>query len=367
MPNTFTRAPRVTERDLVMQSAQFEADDLPSEITFGVELEFLAPPTVPSRTHVQAGLQAAYLFETEDSDCDDNQLRKAAPKGSIVKTCISQDMRIMSSSSHKNTGENPLFRYWLLKVESDIMGFGRYEEWQPTELNTPILGESESNTGFPDLNKALYTLWNAHPERLHVNNTCGIHVHVAPVGGLTPLHVKRIATLAFLLEDHLLFHLCDPHRRTVHGMLSRASPLSCPPPDTSPLRRHDLDAMSILTYRDSQITNAKSTALNINMHSHTDRHKTYTVEFRHAEASLDRNFVDNWVGLVLTLCKVAFLPTRTYKAAVSQICDIVLPGPPPEHVWRKLLRVINDASPGDWVYVSNEEYWKNRLASQKRR
>ena len=205
MPDSFTNVPRVTEQRLIMQSAQFEAEDLLSEITFGVEIEFLAPPdsafkntcrkypeyirTLMSRDHTyhylasalqQAGLQAAYLFETEESDCEDNQLRKAAPMGSIVKTGVSPDMRIMNPSSYRNTGENPLFKYWVLKLESDIMGFGKYEEWQSTELNTPILRESESNTGFPDLNKALHALLTAHPERVHVNDTCGIHVHVRP-------------------------------------------------------------------------------------------------------------------------------------------------------------------------------------------
>lgn len=388
---------------------------LVTEIQFGVELEFLTPPVsvsqasqvVPSRDRIfhyfasalqKSGLQAAFLLdedkssdnqwdhveargsssssndnqdededENEDGQESDNQLRAQAPKGSIVKTKHNPDMYIMnplSSASWTKAGakENPLFRYWLVKAESDICGHGKHAAWQPTELNSPILRESEANNLFPGLNTAMYAVWTAHPAKVHVNDSCGLHVHVSPAlvpslaqrrdqgqgqgrkQRLSALQAQRVATLVVVLENNLLFHLCSPIRRRVHHQLAAASSLAhARNTAASPLAEanlppnmllgagtiekavkllwtaSDLDQVRQMLSRHAKIRDARFTALQINAHTHEDDGVTNTLEFRHAQASFNQGFVDNWVRLVLTLCKVAFLPAERFKLVVAML------------------------------------------------
>ncbi|KAL7795111.1 hypothetical protein V8C37DRAFT_374536 [Trichoderma ceciliae] len=359
------------------------ASSLVTEIQFGVELEFLTPPvslsqsaqSIPNRDRIfhyfasalqKSGLQAAFLLDkdhvrgeggssgNEGQDDEENQVRAKAPGGSIVKTKHNPDMYTMnplSAAQWRKTGgrENPLFRYWLVKAESDICGHGKHAAWQPTELNSPILRESEANNLFPGLNTALYAVWTAHPARVHVNDGCGLHVHVSPASSsaeaLTVEQVQRVATLAMVLENNLLFHLCSPVRRRVHHQLARASglayaragPASASAEANLPSNilsggsgsmskalsllwsASDLDQVRQLLARHTKIRDARFTALHVNTHTHEDDSHSNTLEFRHAQASFNQSFVDNWVRLVLTICKVAFLPTERFKLVVAML------------------------------------------------
>ncbi|RFU74180.1 hypothetical protein TARUN_8072 [Trichoderma arundinaceum] len=349
------------------------AQSLVTEIQFGIELEFLTPPVsvsqasqgVSSRDRIfhyfasalqRSGLQAAFLLdkdhtEKNSEDGEENQLRANAPKGSIVKTKHNHDMYTMnplSSAQWLKVGaeKNPLFRYWLVKAESDVCGHGKHADWQPTELNSPILRESEANNLFPGTNTALYAVWTAHPAKVHVNESCGLHIHVSPAspGGLTTLQAQRVATLVIILEDNLLFHLCLPVRRRVHHQLIKASVLanaksSTPSPFAEanlPLNilnsnsamskaakllwsASDLDQVRQMLARHAKIRDARFTALKVSTHTHEDDSCTHTLEFRHAQASFNHNFVNNWVRLVLTVCKVAFLPTERYRLVVAML------------------------------------------------
>lgn len=362
------------------------AQSLVTEIQFGVELEFLTPPvslaqttpqSIPNRDRIfhyfasalqRSGLQAAFLLDkdsvssnNDDDDDADNDLRaKASSKANIIKTKHNPDMYAMnglSSAQWLQAGarDNPLFRYWLVKAESDICGHGKHAAWQPTELNSPILRESEANNLFPGLNTALYAVWTAHPARVHVNDGCGLHVHVSPASsepdGLTVLQVQRVATLVMVLEHHLLFHLCLPIRRRVHHQLIKASALayakespaissiaeanlpsnilSCGSSSSSSSSMSkamnllwstsDLSQVAQMLARHAKIRDARCTALHVNTHTHEDDSHTHTLEFRHAQASFSQSFVDNWLRLVLTICKVAFLPTERYKLVVAML------------------------------------------------
>ncbi|KAH6610099.1 hypothetical protein Trco_000119 [Trichoderma cornu-damae] len=381
-----------------------KSPSLATEIQFGVELEFLAPPIslsqaspaspaspdVPSRDRIfhffasalqQSGLQAAFLLD-RDSDGEQNELRARAPKGSIVRTKHNPDMYAMNPLSaaqwlRAGARENPLFRYWLVKAESDVCGHGKHAAWQPTELNSPILRESEANNLFPGLNTALYAVWTAHPARAHVNDGCGLHVHVSPASaeGLTLLQAQRVATLVAVLENGLLFHLCSPVRRRVHHQLATASALAAAKagpaaaaaaanlPPNIPVggtmgkamnllwSASDLGQVGQMLARHAKVRGARSTALHVKTHVREDDGVGSTLEFRHAQASFSHGFVDNWVRLVLTLCKVAFLPAERYKLVDS---------------WKTLLKLLNDFAPANWHGRSSEQYWVGYLAVQDR-
>ncbi|PNP54527.1 hypothetical protein THARTR1_05084 [Trichoderma harzianum] len=379
---------------------------LVTSIQFVVELEFLTPPVpdaqaseaVPDRDRSfhyfasalqNAGLQASFLLEEKEkketypedqgNDNDNsqdrdghNQLRDQAHKENIIKTKHNDSMFIMSPQSsiswiEAGAKDNPLLRYWLIKPDNDISGRGQHEAWHPTALTSPMLRESEANNLFPGLNTAIYTIWTAHSARVHVNDGCGLHVHVSPAlvpsltqevaqglnqgqqfheqrQDLTALQVQRVATLVVILENSLLFHLCSPHRRQIHNQLIAASGLAyatnspaCPlaeanlPPNilkgTGAVEKaikllwtaSDLDQVSQLLSRHPKVRDTRPIALRIKTHKHEDDSVSHMLEFRHAQAAFNQGFVDNWVRLVLTVCKVAFLPTERFKLVVAML------------------------------------------------
>ncbi|KAL5088249.1 hypothetical protein Trisim1_006701 [Trichoderma cf. simile WF8] len=387
---------------------------LVTSIQFVVELEFLTPPvsdntqasqTVPDRDRSfhyfasalqDAGLQAAFLLEekhkkeenypdaedqsndngnNQDADVQmtENQLLAQAPRGSIIKTKHNGNMFIMSPQSSipwikAGAKDNPLFRYWLINPDSNISGHGQHETWHPTALTSPILRESEANNLFPGLNTAIYTIWTAHSARVHINDGCGLHVHVSPAvvssltqgvaqgltqgqhhhgqqrQDLTIIQVQRVATLVVVLENSLLFHLCSPHRRQIHNQLVAASGLAyatnspaCPlaeanlPPNilkgTGTVEKaikflwtaSNIDQVAQMLSRHPKSRDTRPTALRIKTHKHEDDSVSHMLEFRHAQAAFNQGFVDNWVRLVLTVCKVAFLPTERFKLVVAML------------------------------------------------
>lgn len=363
---------------ILLSSAPLRAPSLATEIQFGIQVEFLAPPVSPSQQSQsisnrhrifhyfasalqKSGLQAAFLLD-HDNDNDnaesseaqeqESQLRATAPKGSIVKTKHNPDMYIMNPLSlvqWLNAGavQSPLCRYWLLQASSDIGHDGKHAKWQPAQLSSPTLRESEANNLFPGINTALYGVWTAHPAKVHIASDCGLHVSVSPVSaeGLTVLQAQRVATLVIVLENNLLFHLGSPVRRGIHQQLIKSSALvhakagsSSSPAATANLPLNILHngtmnkALNILWGASdfNQIRQmiahycktrdpTASTALRITTNTHEDDSTTNSLEFCHAQASFSQSFVDNWVRLILTICKVAFLPTEIYKLVVAML------------------------------------------------
>ncbi|KOS22969.1 hypothetical protein ESCO_003675 [Escovopsis weberi] len=422
-----------------------QAHVLSAELSFGLEIQFLAPPprniTDVIRRFPQlacimerdftyhclasalagAGLPAAYIFETTKDECRGHPLRTSAPPGSIVRTRVSNDMRVMSpapaapaapravvrrslsmssawaslSSAHSSRvtaqGRNPLFRYWLLKTEANIYGTGPFAAWHPMELNSPILGEYEAAGGFRASQRALAALLLACPEGLRVDRACALHVHVSPSRWeLMARHAMRIATLVFLFEEPLLFHLIRPHRGRAHASLRAGAAMARPPaqrPDEPRIRwapgdlpaclfseacvhlwtSRGLGDVAEMLARPANRSGARATALGIGAQTHPNGRETHTVEFRHAEASLDAAFLSQWLALVTTIRKVAWLDVERYKSALECVCAVVLPGPAPEDAWRPLLRILNRAAPRHWRRVCDETFWDYHLARQNRR
>ncbi|KAK1245416.1 hypothetical protein MKX08_005045 [Trichoderma sp. CBMAI-0020] len=385
-------------RHILLSSTPLRAPSLATEIQFGIQVEFLAPPVSPSQ-HSQSisnrhrifhyfasalqksGLQAAFLLDRDNGNAEngetpeqESQLRATAAKGSIVKTKHNPDLCIMNPLSlvqwlDAGAVQNPLCRYWLLQAGSDIGHDGRHAKWQPARLSSPTLRESEANNLFPGINTALYGVWTAHPAKVHVASDCGLHVSVSPVAaeGLTVLQAQRVATLVIVLENNLLFHLGSPVRRGIHQQLIKASALvhakaaaSSSPAATANLPLNILHngamnkALNILWGASdlSQVRqmiahycNARdhtvSTALRITTHTHEDDSTVSSLEFCHAQASFSHSFVDNWETTVTT--------------------------PRPEDSWKTLLKVLNDFAPVNWHGKSSELYWIGYLAVQDRK
>lgn len=363
-------------RHTLLSSKPQRAPSLATKIQFGIQVEFLAPPIPPSQpsqivsNHHRifhsfasalqtSGLQAAFLLdhgsgdnENSETEEQERQLRATAPKASIIKTKHNPDMYIMNPLSlvqwlSAGAVQNPLCRYWLIQASSDIGHHGKHAAWQPARLSSPTLRESEANNLFPGINTALYGLWTAHPAKVHSGSDCGLHVSVGPVSaeGLTVLQAQRVATLVIVLENNLLFHLCSPVRRGVHQQLIRASALvhskagsasSAAATANLPLNILHNGTMNkalnilwsasnlaqirqMIAHHPKTRDPAPSTALRIATQTHEDDSTINSLEFRHAHASFSQSFVDNWVRLILTVCKVAFLPTEIYKLVVAML------------------------------------------------
>ncbi|KAL6880885.1 hypothetical protein J3F83DRAFT_720190 [Trichoderma novae-zelandiae] len=403
---------------------------LVTEIQFGVKLEFRAPPVSASPTWPnisdrdcalyyfasalqKSGLQAAFLLDKEVAKDEDddvtlgknsfNGIRKVkqdddAPEAEdarltqipdryIVKTKHNPNMFIMNPQSSTpwidaGAKDNPLLRYWLLKAgiedRNEVERQGTHLTWQPMELSSPLLRESEANNLFPGINTAVYEIWTAHPAKLNTHNACGLHVQVGPAvvpslgiiaslsqgltqgfprqdqgtrvsqtprPTLTTLQAQRVATLVVVLEDKLLFHLCLPSRRRVHHQLATGSGLAhgpnAPasalaeanlPPNiltgsgaVERAAKHlwtatDIDQVRQLLARHPRTRDkTRGTALHMAAHAHEDDGVTHALEFRHAQAAFSQGFVDNWTRLVLTVCKAAFLPAERFKLVVAML------------------------------------------------
>lgn len=400
-------------------SLQFLNDDiLEGEVQFGMELEFMIPnlsdeetnkstrlsatqKMLLSRDHTfhflagalqSAGFPSAYIFETP-ANCPNQPLRTRAPSGSIIKIDSDKktEMRVMDDRRALFGGEdaNSKYCYWLVKREGDVVGRGEFYPWISTELNTPILsgGGLEVERALGEVSTALRTVHDAHFRNVHINQTCGLHVHVSPVGGMTALHAKRLCTLVFLVDHHLLFQLCSPHRRTVAARVSAVTHLANPEDRCDPteaeanLPRNILNAIPELVHYlwTPKMAETVMRIMRKDLQFHEDDnepafrlaeqhlpsgHKTMTFEFRHAQASFSKTFVSNWIGLILTLSKVAFLPTNLYKKAVSDLWDIVGPVVKPEDAWLPIIRALNTHAPQDWPLRIDESFWAARLKLQ---
>lgn len=359
-------------RHTLLSSKPQRAPSLTTEIQFGIQVEFLAPPislhqttqSTPDRNLIfhyfastlqRAGLQAAFLLDHDNNDqaeTEENQLRTTTPKGSIIKTKHNPDMFIMNPLSFAQwlkagAAENPLRRYWLINASSDIGRRGKHAAWQPAELSSPALRESEANNLFPGINTALYGVWTAHPAKVHIGSDCGLHVSVssASAEGLTVLQAQRVATLVMVLENNLLFHLCSPAHRGVHQQLIKASALvyskaeSTSSPEATAnlplniLHNNAMNKILNILWGASNLSQVRQmlahhlkprdptvpTALHITTQTHEDDSTTHSLSFRHAQSSFNQSFVDNWVRLILTICKVAFLPAERYKLVVAML------------------------------------------------
>ncbi|KAH0494483.1 hypothetical protein TgHK011_001100 [Trichoderma gracile] len=407
------------------------AISLVTEIQFGIKLEFRAPPVAASHPWPgvsdrerslyyfalalqRAGLQAAFLLDKEEEAKDQgeqatpgkdstrrgNEDEEDVPEAEgsqlpqipdkyVVKTKHNPDMFIMnpqSSTPWINAGakDNPLLRYWLLKAgvenKAEVQRQGVHLDWQPMELSSPMLRESEANNLFPGINTAVYETWTAHPAKLNTHIACGLHVQVGPAvvpslgimaslsqgltqgfqrqgrgstsrevqpprPTLTTIQAQRVATLVVVLEDKLLFHLCHPSRRRVLHQLATGSGLAhapnapaCPlaqsnlPPNilagSGPVERAvkhlwtatDIDhVQQLLSLHPRTRDKSRTTALHVTAHAHEDDGVTHALEFRHAQAVFSQSFVDNWTRLALTICKAAFLPVERFKLLVAML------------------------------------------------
>ncbi|KAM3461835.1 hypothetical protein MY5147_000363 [Beauveria neobassiana] len=354
-----------------------------SHLQIGIEIEFVAPrntawedehlPFVEHWNHTNlskdacfhrlaealhaAGLPSCYQMKTTPLRCSRNPLLAAAPRDAVVL----QSCRLLGDPLRFRVrdGRAGIFRYWLVKGEHNLTDVSAYKTWIECELNTPILAEADVAVGpMPQLGTALAALHaaaaNAPP---HVcPRRCGLHVHLslAAPGGCTLDYARRVLTLALVLDQSVLYPLCDRTRRdfgrpflSAASLGSRADLLV---PHTPRLSAH------ALAHLPRGLVAAEGRALAYLWHAasfdelqpmlehhRADLHMVApvlckhkhaapgaadeplggatatTIEFRCAQASFSARFVRAWARLVLAVGRVALLPTDEYRAALGRM------------------------------------------------
>ncbi|RCI09113.1 hypothetical protein L249_5026 [Ophiocordyceps polyrhachis-furcata BCC 54312] len=387
------------------------------DLQFGIELEFVSPPMAepamlngkyPTFIHQNLRRQGCFFFLAQllqnnglpsamdllltESDCGEDPYRADAPEGTIV----GNDLRVMDPSTIPDekavVNKQMRFHYWMLKPECDLTHMPQYLMWSETELNSPILPESEATAGFPRVNKALELIATCHEAGVHINERCGLHVQISPVSGLTAQQAKQAVTVVFIIERCLLFHLCHPSRQQAHKPISRARfallergltpgrnevldielrewmPLAFLAVHGNRLRSlwdgsNDLEDISqLLHVRPSSPPKERDRCgLNLNGHYNSKDNWTYALEFRYAQASFNQDFVANWTMLLFAIAKVSGLPAAEFRDVISQLWDVTKVTPKPEDAWRPLLRIIGDAVPREEGIRLDGSYWERRL------
>ncbi|RDA89880.1 hypothetical protein CP533_6646 [Ophiocordyceps camponoti-saundersi (nom. inval.)] len=392
-------------------------------LQFGIELEFISPPMAEpvmlnekyaqfihqnlrregcffflAQLLQENGLPAAMDLVLTESDCEEDPYRLDAPKGSIV----GKDLRVMDPNSIPDetavVNKQMRFHYWMLKPECDLTSKPQYLMWSETELNSPILPQSEAVLGFPRVNMALELIAKAHEAGVHINERCGLHVQISPVSGLTVQQAKQAVTIVFMVERYLLFHFVHPSRLQAHKPITRSKfalvergltpsrneildfelrkwmPLPFLAVHGNRMRNlwdscNDLEDISqLLSVRPSNPPKERDRcALNINGHYNSKENWTYALEFRHAQASFNQAFVANWTTLLLAITKVSCLPAPEFRDVVTKLWDVTKISPKPDEAWRPLLSIIGDAVPRQEGIELDASYWESRLGDYRSR
>ncbi|RDA83664.1 hypothetical protein CP532_4671 [Ophiocordyceps camponoti-leonardi (nom. inval.)] len=393
--------------------ARFTVPDL----QFGIELEFVAPPMaeppilsrrypnyIPQNLRREGcflqmaqllqgnGLPSAMDLLLTESDCEEDPYRVDAPVGAIVN----KDLRVMDPKSIPDkravVDKQIRFHYWMFKPECDLTSREQYVMWSETELNSPILPESEVATGFPRVAKALRLIAECHEAGMHINERCGLHVQISPVHGLTARQAKQAVTIVYIIEPYLLFHFCHPSRQNAHKPITLAK-FAKLKHGLTPSRNEILDIklrewmpLPLLTVHGNRLRSLWDDAndledvsqlldilpdnppkerarcgLNVNGHCNSKDNWTYTLEFRYAQASFNQEFVANWITLLFAIGKVSCLPAPEFREVVTKLWEVTKVAPKPEEAWRPLLHIIGDAVPTEEGISLDASYWERRL------
>lgn len=286
-------------------------------------------------------------------------------------------------------------RFWVVGSEVFIGGEAGsvFQRWVSTELRTPILPESEARRGFRKLNRAMEEIHYMTMGHIHINSRCGMHVHVSPANGMSLRSVRRLATLMLLIEEPLLFRICATHRRMKNGTVEQAivhfarrtGAASCGERRRRVLRDPDFledipESLAGLSMKNVSVpwccrSHSDFGALFTRMHQpgvlqcalafreHEEAGpEQYSLEFRHAQGSMYKAFVDNWVLVVLAVCKVCLLQPDKFRGVLESIGRELQVHGPTGSV-EILLRTLHGAVLENFGLQLDTHFWLRRLAS----
>lgn len=291
-----------------------------------------------------AGLNALYRAESEDDA--DQTLRLWKPAHGTDKP---EEVKGIKEASH-----------WIV---SDFLHFGNVGvSWIPVELRSPVAGEALAKDSYRDITKALDTIQSSFGERLRLTRACRLPVYIPVEQSLAVDFIKRLVTLVSVLDASLLYSLISPERRTALSPLLSSARFARFPirsSDKDALRNENLDSLApdfVAANREKLVRLWNSTSVdNLNwllgaipilgpevglrfIHEHYDGMKMESIQFNHAQASFDVNFVTAWLDVVLRIAVAATLPMPLFSGLLDKLwSEITKPTEDTSHRVSKLL------------------------------
>lgn len=397
-----------------------EVFDSTQALQFGLEIEFLAEPA-PSRSSARAteshsmkcarldqcyhgiamalkgaGFRAAFKSETAIYGITSPLITGSMIDNATKPKLISYIAYLDPQAIDYRTRRPIEFQAWIVKREHDIRGPNNslFASWIQTELNTPVLPESEASNGFTNVKKALDVIYENKNGQISINRGCGLHVHVSPDAKMTLRHVKRAASILLVIEETLLFRLCSKYRRKFQRLVDENLTTKPTTADQIYYAANDVDVLtdipkSLADEKPGQIAQiwecfdvsdleelfkrrwevTYPASFAFRTHQRVDvpgDPVTHSLEFRHAQSSLNKNFVKNWVLVVLAVYKVTLLPGGQFKTVLENLWKAVSEAKEQkttDKVWCQLLNLLNTSLADEWDCKLDLDYWHRRLES----
>ncbi|KAI1763409.1 putative amidoligase enzyme-domain-containing protein [Hypoxylon sp. FL1150] len=339
-------------------------------LTFGLELEFLVPVLVNnawSDPHPQDG-RIAFRHDCDPGvpwlDLDHQTLNDSFQKQTrhaLEKACGLAFRLAKEDIWHQPHGNVPHYNVCRLSSDATVKFEGRHftnyrpYEWDGMEVTTEVLDCDDDPAFYQQ--RIIEVCRSIRSMRVHLNETCGVHVHVGHGDeSFSLVTMKKFATLIFLADEQLLQlhhpsrrnnHHCQVlsnssfiHKLTIEGLLAdgRAKISSVPRQEMNTFipARHDFRHMRQILQAtkgieelakvmgDESYPTATRGTVGFRRFLPAGRTggNTHTFEFRQMVGCLDPEPIIHWVRVCTAFTDFARLSTpEKYKDLLSQMMD----------------------------------------------
>ncbi|CAF3579771.1 unnamed protein product [Fusarium graminearum] len=347
-------------------------------ITFGVELEFMAPP--PDREHWKlytpsAGARAnvskllsQHTTQPITCECEHNPIDICCVCADIPANCKVDARTCVINPPGQIDQSRPATAYFHFMYEylQCVKDLNAERCWPGVEMCTPILGQAELASGLPAVKDILSGMRKTGVP-ITADDCCGMHVHVGVEEGMTVYLAKRIATLVVLLENTLILRFVAPSRWVSEyatticedSQAAKKEATICPaeleafekhmPPrsrmhpskwNSNDPKMYYRTLRTIWSCEDLEVLDVqlrrnglKSCGLALSLRNYKDRNMRRagenryegtpsTVEFRYAQMSFDHVLIRNWVEVMARIVDLARAQDDEFKEIVSTIIDV---------------------------------------------
>ncbi|CEF88527.1 unnamed protein product [Fusarium graminearum] len=347
-------------------------------ITFGVELEFMAPP--PDREHWKlytpsAGARAnvskllsQHTTQPITCECEHNPIDICCVCADIPANCKVDARTCVINPPGQIDQSRPATAYFHFMYEylQCVKDLNAERCWPGVEMCTPILGQAELASGLPAVKDILSGMRKTGVP-ITADDCCGMHVHVGVEEGMTVYLAKRIATLVVLLENTLILRFVAPSRWVSEyatticedSQAAKKEATICPaeleafekhmPPrsrmhpskwNSNDPKMYYRTLRTIWSCEDLEVLDVqlrrnglKSCGLALSLRNYKDRNMRRagenryegtpsTVEFRYAQMSFDHVLIRNWVEVMARIVDLARAQDDEFKDIVSTIIDV---------------------------------------------
>lgn len=283
-------------------------NDAPFHLTFGVELELIARY---NRADYQNLLLAAEgkVWPREFSPPLHTRY------GILVRMHM---IHILNGNGFPtNEYRNSDFSKWTVDTDGTVYPDDTSEDWYAIELITPVF---DSPAGLKQVETVVQLLVSKF--RLHVNESCGLHVHVGNEHrGFTLRTLKNFCSLITAFEDqldslHPLHRLQNENAKSTRSLFYPGAPL---PEKLSIIEQlKTVDDLIHHFHLTGDGEKSKSMAFNFFNLQESLPKPLRTIEFRQHQGTLDPKLIINWVVLAFSLVKRSYDAKAGFRNLIAK-------------------------------------------------